>query len=238
MSVMPDGRVAVLADSRKVAMLAANGFPSWFADLGTCVPSAVAAGPANIVVVACTDGVIERFDPTGAALPAWTIPDSAGQTHTVSMAFDATGSLFLHATRLAGSTGSRVIARLDTTGAPAFTVIEPVSVLFENQSYSVARPGLRIASNGQAFLYLSHHARSSGTHLSTADTGGLIQTVTSAGTTSWTVDKPAALGTDADPAWDTLSIADAACDATNHCALLGTYAGRELTGWVEVFATP
>jgi hypothetical protein len=65
-------------------MLAANGSPSWFADLGTCVPSAVAAGPANIVVVACTDGVIDRFDPTGAALPAWTSPDNSVQTHTVA----------------------------------------------------------------------------------------------------------------------------------------------------------
>jgi PQQ-like domain/Divergent InlB B-repeat domain len=238
LSILPDGRVALLAGTQSVVVLDANGAPSWVADLGPCVGSAVAASPANLVAVACADGTIERFDAAGAALAAWTIPDAAGQTHTVSMAFDATGSLFLHATRLVGVTGSRVIARLDATGAPAFIVIEPVAVLVEAEQISVARPGLRIASNRQAFLYLSHHARSSGMHLSTTDTGGIVQTFTSAGVASWMVDKPAALGTDAAPAWDTLSIADAACDAANHCALVGSYADQELNGWVEVFATP
>jgi hypothetical protein len=195
---------------------------------------AVAANTTNVVVIACTSGVLERFDPAGMPLTAWAIPGNANQSHRVSMAFEAQGSLFVHATRISGTEESRVVTRLDATGAPAFTVTEPTPAPGGPLGGILARPGIRITASGQAFSYLPHHQLVIGRLLSVIDAGGLIQTFSPAGAVSWTIDKPHGIVGPGDPTWDAVLISDAACDRAGRCALFGGYAGR----WIEVFSTP
>lgn len=218
-------------------MFAADGSTSWTTDISSCAPTAVAASPANAVVAACRDGVLLRFDSTGAPLTAWAIPDNANQVHTVSMAFDAQGALFIHATRISSAhQGTRVITRLDATGAALFSITEPVPAVQSSAlDYSVARPGLRMTSNGQAFLQLPHHELLSGIVLSTADAGGLIETFTAAGGASWSLDKPFVVTYSPYATFDAAEILDSACDGSGHCALFGAYGD---SGWIEELSVP
>jgi hypothetical protein len=232
LQVLPDGRVAAV-HSQEVRVFASDGATSWSADASSCQPMAVAASPANVVVIACASGVLQRFDPAGMPLAAWAIPGNANHTHRVSMAFDAQGSLFVHATRVSGSEESRVMTRLDGTGAPAFTLTEPAPTK-GLPSATLTRPGIRITASGQAFAYLPHRQIVPGRIWSAVDAGGLIQAFSPAGLVTWAIDKPQGIAGQSDPAWDAVLISDAACDRAGRCALLGGYAGS----WIEVFAAP
>jgi hypothetical protein len=237
LAVLADGRVAVIG-SEEVRVFGGDGSMSWSAALPPCVASAVAASPSSVVVVACTSGELQRFDTTGKPLTAWALPDAAGHVHTVSLAFDPLGSLFVHATRTAGAEGSRLVTRLDLTGAPAFTVTDPVPVINLFATYQVPRPRIRVSSSGMAFTYLPHRLLIPGRLLSPIEGGALIQTFTASGTASWSLDKPHSGVGLTDPAWDSVSARDAACDAAAHCALVGTYGVHDQGGWIETFSVP
>jgi len=231
MSVLPDGRIAVVGQ-QDVLVFTSDGSTSWRSAL-PCTPSAVAASPSNVVVVACDTGDLLRFGTTGAPVASWVIPGNLGLRHAVSMVFEPAGSLFVHAARMSERlVESRVVTRLDPTGAPVFTITEPLPG-GDTPALSPRNPGIRLTSDGLGFAYLPHRVVVNGPVLRASDAGAVLQAFTPAGTALWAVDKPHIGASVIDPAWDSVVVFDTACDRAGHCALFGSYEG----GWIEVFST-
>ncbi|HWU87543.1 MAG TPA: PQQ-binding-like beta-propeller repeat protein [Kofleriaceae bacterium] len=222
----------------EVRMYAANGSLRWSAAIPN--PVAVAISSTGMTVASGLDGVVRRFDATGARLAGdWTLPPAPGggsARRQIELELDAQDFLIAQNVYTFGLLQENVftISRLDPAGG----------LVFANQIQDSPMMGLGpdqriggLARTPNASVSWVSHEYAWG-HGFPYLAGFLLETYDAAGARTWMLDKQIVPGYGG--AFEGVSILDVSCNKAGRCAVFGSY--RELSGagesWIEVFTLP